>query len=654
MDVKQYGGTLSPDYLQKRRAEGLADDDIAQEMAQSSPAFAQQLDRIRANFNSDPAATTAFLNTRFYGDAQYTPEPQEEKGYLGRVLDRIYQAGEDVRENLDSYNKGEILGGQAMLRSATDMFRGVLSPATEATSTIVGGALKATGADKAIAAGVDAVANSKLGQAVAPVIQDVQEGYNALPQDSGWRELAHLGGAAVDALDVYGSGKALQAGGKALKATGQAIRHPVQTLRGGAKGAAQATDDMVLSGKAKEAVDKGLDENLVRFIAERGDDERHLMKAMTEGAEEGTRRLGGSTKHKEIVGQQILRNAEHVIDAKNRVGKALGNITNTMADEPVDLTDVARQVHSMMGSKGVVFDTKGRKIVAAAGFADDEIPVLQKVADFFSLNDEGKLVVKFKNADFFRKKLFAELDMAKSKLAPTAGGQSAFSVSDRVADDVRSLLLKKMGGMNPSYRKLATAYAELSGEPADFYRLLGYKGNLDDIGSQALGTGEKAMRVLGNASARPTEALQKLFNLSRKYGFESGVDEMQLIRYADELENIFPITPTRSLRGEVSRAGKSVGEAAIERGATRAAVDTVTGKAVDLYRWARGMTPENRMRLLRELLDAPADQSFAKAAAKALPDNAVDALPAAAKTTPANEAVAPVAAAVSDLTQQPS
>src|SRR3990167_2274770 len=158
--------------------------------------------------------------------------------------------------------------------------------------------------------------------------------------------------------------------------------------------------------------------------------------------------------------------------------------------------------------------------------------------------------------------------------------------------------------MNPNYGKLAGAYDDLINEPAQFFKDLGYKGPLDEISTQSLRTGEVSLRTLGNASARPKESLQKMLAVARKYGYESPIDEMELIKWSDRLEDIFPIAPTRSLRGEVARAGTDVvGNIAKKKGLIRGLATSADEKLMEGLNWVRGMTPENRLRLLNELLD---------------------------------------------------
>lgn len=639
--------TVSPDFLSSMRTQGKTDDYIADQMAAKSPHLAGQLTKIRKKFNADPAATTAFLNTRFYGDTSYTPTQSGGKanGYMGRTLDRIYQHGVEFGEDLDAYNRGEITSGQAVLRTASHGFRGVLSPATELSSTVVGGIL---GSDLVTGVAKD-VADSQLGQSVGsylgPKIQGVQQWAEALPEGSGYRDLADVGMAGVDALDVLGTGAAVNLGKRGLV---QGVTHPWQTVRhpgqslskiwkgpkgppddGGGGGGIPPSKKTELVGTAKEAVNKGMDENTVRFIAEQNADTRAVMGKMTIEADKGGRVLGGTVKHKEILGGQMLDNAAYLLDEKQTVGKALGAMKNAVADDVVDLTDDYLDFLKTLRNKGAVINDQG-KIVSLAGAADDNIPLLQRTLEFLQPDDVGRVSRKGKAIDQWRQKMFEEMNSAKAKLQPSSAGQSTFGFAEDTVNDVRRASLVRMAKGNRYMIAANDAFEELSTKTSKFLKSIGYKGkiNVESITAKDLRAGEIAMRTLGNASADTREAFTDLIDAARKYGRISNVDEMALIRYADALEDLFPIMPTRSLGGQVSRGTKDAlgqfTEDVVRGGAKKGVIEAVSGKVMEGIDVMRGITPENKLRLLMEILNSPPDTPFFKIIDDVLPESVVD------------------------------
>ena len=595
--VKQYGGVISPSNLEAMRAQKISDVDIAHSMAQADPHFASQLGKIQSSFANDPSATSAFLNFRFYGDTTHT-EPKV--GLLGRIKDRIYGAGTGVTEALSQYQTGKQGAIDTGTQIASRIARGIMSPATESIAS----ASEATGLNDIVNQSIGLAGRTQLGQDIGSGIKKgVQLVNQEAQRNPQLRSALDFTGAVGDASTIYATPQLVNQVGQGVGKIGESAINSAKSIGSGIKSILPFQRTATLESPiAKEAIAKGLDEKLVNFIQEANPDEKFLMKRMTISAEKGTRQLGGSNVPKQAVGDQLNRYADHIIEARKTAGKALSGLVDSIADKPIDLTGVRDNIMQFMQDKGVAFNEKG-KIISIAGAADDEIPVLQKIADFLTPDENGTVTSTVKDAHMFRQKIFAETNAAKAKLAPTSGGQSVFSFSDMTGNKVRSELLDAISSVQPNYRPVSTAYSRLVTEPADYFKAIGYKGNLEDITSQSLRSGEVAMRTLGNASSRPTEAIDKLVKVAQDFGFESPIDIHKIIRYADELENLYPITPTRSLAGEVSRAGSLTGESTIKQGVIGTVDKAITQGAIDLYKKFRGMTPENRTRLLHALFD---------------------------------------------------
>ncbi len=631
--MAQKGLSVSPDSLQSLRAANTPDGFIADQMAKSSPHFAAQLNKIRTKFQGDPAAVSAFLNVRFYGDANYTPDPTPEnssKGYIGRTLDTIYGAANNVLGQggiMQQYNQGDINAGQAALRGASQIFHGATAPVTEGVNSVIGAGMQIPGVQPALQYAGNEIKNSQFGQAVAPLIQQGISAYQNSPQGSPVRDLAAIGQVGLDATTVLGAQGAINGMKNVVGATANAIRHPINTLRGTSEnpippsGTYNATPPK-LTGSYQDFVNAGGDAKVAREIAAiQSPEQKALMNQMTQEAAQGANVLGGTTIHRELAGQQLINNAEYVIQQKKIIGNALGGVVGAMGEAPVDVTKTALDTFQKMRNLGVAFDDNG-KIISIARASSAQAPILQQLADFFNLGEQGTSVKSFKALDDFRHKIFEEIDAAKAGLAPTAGGQNVFSDAETIANSARSGMLQSMGTLNENYPKLATAYSDLIQQSTPFFKAIGYTGKMSDLGTQDLRAAEIALRTMGNASAKPTEALQKLLDVARKYNYQSPLDEMKLIQWSDTLESIFPITPVRSLGGQVNRAGtdlvKGFAKKGIVRGALSAA-DQAVGGALD---WAMGMTPENRLKLLEAMLKAPPETSIIRIIPQSLQNTA--------------------------------
>ncbi|UOF79907.1 hypothetical protein [Caudoviricetes sp.] len=631
------GASVSPGTLEKLRANGVPDDVIADEMAKTSTHFASQLKKIRTAYQNDPAGTSAFLNTRFYGDTQYNPvsktagdvpTPPKPKNYLTKTLDHIYQQAEDVLGEggiMAQYNQGDIGAGDAAVRTAGKVFHAALTPVLDPLADVTKMALDKTGASALIQSGMQSVADSQIGQAITPQIQNAIEAYNNLPAGSNWRNLAVVGQAGLDAFSVVGAQGAMDMGKRAINQgvtrPWQSIRHPIQSAKGVWTGNMPSQANAVqtgtsatkeLMGPAKQAVQKGMDEKFMTFAAEQNPNTRAVMAKMTEAAHEGGKVLGGTVKHKEILGGQMMDNAAFLLERKSTIGKALSAMKGSVADDIIDLTDDYDNLIATLRDKGAVINDKG-VIVALAGAADDNIPQLQKILSFLQPDDLGRVTKTGKQIDQWRTKMFEEINSAKAKLQPSSAGQSTLGFAEKVTNDVRRSALLKMAKENGNLVRANDAYEELSTAASQYLKAIGYKGklNVDAITAKELRAGEVALRTLGNASADTRDAFLKLIETAQKYGRVSNVDDMALIKYADALEDVFPVTPTRSLQGAVSRGVKDATgqftEDAVRGGVKRAVLNRAAEGIIDKIDQMRGMTPENRFRLLMEVLNAPED-----------------------------------------------
>lgn len=676
--------TIHPDTLEQMRKQGVKDDVIADEMAKANPHFASQVTKIRKKFGGDPSATTAFLNTRFYGTVDHTPEAP--KGLIGRSLERIYQNYQ--KDTLDMAKAteqkdarfaaagGGFDGFAEKVDAKTDQFlqtagnaasiiaSPISQPLTEAVSSVGKGAYDLI---PGVKSAVQQIGQSDIVQkGVIPAAQAVA---GEAERNPALQSLGAVAEGSLDALDAAGIGVAAkpvvnatvsgveqlgksslnalkaaprmagQAAGATLRTVatpfGQAAKGFMQGVRGQAddvaKAAVSQADDVSqeLIGSAKEAVKAGMDEKLMRFAAGQNADTRGAMAQMTRLAKKGSEKLGGDTAHKEVLGGYMMNNMSHILETKQSVGKALGAMKMGMKDEVIDLTDDYASLMQSLVDKGAVINGKGQ-ITKLMGASDDNIPLLQQALDFLQPDDAGRVMTTSGKADMWRAKMFQEMNSAKSKLQPSTAGQSSLGFAEKTINDLRRGAIKKMAKGNSRFLAYNDAYETLSTEASKFLKTIGYKGKLsiDDITAKELRSGEIALRTLGNASADTRDAFTAMLKTARKYGYNSNVDEMQLIRWADALEDVFPITPSRSLQGAVSRgtrdAAGNLVEDVVRSGVKRGAMNRVADAIIDKIDAMKGITPENRFKLLMDVLEAPPETSFFQLAKKALPDGMVD------------------------------
>lgn len=624
--------SASPTDLQKYRDLGYGDDEIANAMAKSDASFAGKLSKIRTKFNSDPDATSAFLNSRFFGSTSYSPTKSSDT-FTGRVLDRVWKgiqgvANANAREDQQAqllqtqYNSGELSTPSYLGRSLLNRAGGALSsigqgvaaataPASQVIEDVASPVLEYTGVTPFIRDQVQGAMNSEIGKRVVSGAQSFAQNHPVVTGVAGDVASGVIGALDASSLGAVGVARNAIKDGVlgAVKKSADVALHPLDTFSSirSAFRPSTITDAMKPVGIAKEAIDKGLSEPLVRHIVDQTDETKFLMNKMVTDAEAGSKLLGGSTAPKEIMGNQVLNVAEHVIDSRNTIGKAISNVVKAVGDDVVNVTPALTNMIQSLKDKGAVFSSSSPlKIMSVKGLADSEVPVIQKMLDVFEVSPDGRAFMNVNDAHLTRQKIFKELDAANAVL--TKGGQSVLEASDTIGNNLRTDLLESIAKKHPQYKTLSTAYAQLVNEPKSFFKALGYNGSLDNISKQQLRAGEVAMRTLGNAASRPREAINSLISVAKEYGYDSKVNIDALIRFADELENIFPITPSRSLKSEVSRG---INLSDIPSSLTQAGLFVL-----DKF---RKYSPEERLRILRELLKAKPGDSFIETLDNALP-----------------------------------
>lgn len=146
-------------------------------------------------------------------DEQYQ---QEEPGFFERIGNRMGGNFEKAGMATEKYRAGEQGFTDSFLQRLAYISRGVAAPVTETIDTVVGGAMEMTGLDQAVGGAVEGLANSKVGQQVAPVIEKGKELYQMAPEP--YRNTFEaVAGGVMEGAEIYGAGKVLQAGKQGIQ-----------------------------------------------------------------------------------------------------------------------------------------------------------------------------------------------------------------------------------------------------------------------------------------------------------------------------------------------------------------------------------------------------------------------------------------------------
>lgn len=247
---------------------------------------------------------------------------------------------------------------------------------------------------------------------------------------------------------------------------------------------------------------------------------------------------------KEIAGREFMKPVKHLLTVRNSVGAKLGAVRQKLSNTPMDVTPQWREFRAYLDGKGITVDKNG-KFTGSGTMAKGDLQELQKLYTELRPDKNGKVMRSQKWLDEWNQRTYKEYDIRQAR-------------EQTFGDDVTKTVEKARGifkqAMPKEYRVYSQQYSEAMKPIGDVVKLLGYKGDVTKLTAKELKASEVAMRVLGNASARPQEVIDAVINTAKKYGYTSKVDLNKVTRFADALEDIYPaITPTRGFTGSATR-----------------------------------------------------------------------------------------------------
>lgn len=409
------------------------------------------------------------------------------------------------------------------------------------------------------------------------------------------RGIAQAGAKAVSMADDVGTGVA-----KAVAPVSPVVESIGSTIGGAVRRGKEAVVESVQEAQRvaklpvaeKQAVRSGLDTGVIDFVKTTSIENIPVYQKIVEAAKSGADNLRGGTKAKEVVGKLIVDNAvTPVIKLRNTVGKKLGDVVEILPKVPENVTPLRDEFAQVLESVGVRVGNKG-KLVSTRGGVKGDLTAYQNMWDRIKSGYASQ-----REIHDIRSAVFKEFDLAKARQTPFS------EQADNVAEQFRSILNK--GITNKQYSTLSKQYAELMRPLQDFVKYIGYKGDIEKLGTQNLRVAEIAQRVLGNASARPQEVLDAIAALADKAGKgKLSKDISDAIRFSDLIEDFYGLQQTRSLAGQVAKGTKAGVEGATESVIQGAANGGVTGMVGSVVKGVLGKTTAEQQKALDALLSS--------------------------------------------------
>lgn len=478
-----------------------------------------------------------------------------------------------------------------------------------------------------------------------PINKVAETGLNTAK--SGLETVAEAGTQAVDqakgAVSDVASGFN-KAGEKILNSIPESIANVPETFKNATKGVTNGVKDITsnlknnltdattkaehlntLPIKEADVIRKGIaDEQVTNFVKSATTEDKATFNKMFDIAEKKAGDLKVNTQPIEVAGKNILD--KYVVPISQKIkdlSYKVGQTVEAMPEQPIDISTQANDFFSLLKKRGIKIDLEGDlKQIADSALGDGtkataersgklintgEVPsgdmkAYQIMFDLIAPDAEGTILRTPQKLHAFRERIFNEFNLAKARLEPFSSNAS------QDAEAFRSILMKPLRELNSNYFNYSKSMAQAIKPLTDFVKLIGYKGNLDAIGTKTLRAGEVASRILGNAADRPISVLKDLEAAVERLGIKPGnINITDQIKFADLLENLFGTSQTRSLRGQV---GRGAADASLETSGAMEdlATGNVKGFVKKNLKAVLGRSDKEKIRLFKAFLKSVSEE----------------------------------------------
>jgi hypothetical protein len=392
-----------------------------------------------------------------------------------------------------------------------------------------------------------------------------------------------IAGAIEGTLDAATLG-AFKVGGAAIRGGGKFFG---RMNRGLQRASADRAAKKLLSEKAQEVIKSGFGREAVEDIIASSADDVTSFRYMMDIAENVDGKLGAKVQPKQVVGRNLLKPVNHIIEANKKLNTQLKDVVAKLPSTADDITDLYRKVEEIFDVRGITIKADG-SLRNTGALPDGDMKMYRTIYNQLRPNGKGNVIRTPQKMHTIRQKLFAEGNIAKARL------QSFSDAASRDIETIRSILLDKVATHSDAYRTLNTDIAKNIPVIQDFAKLMGHKGSLETLNARSLKAGEVATRVLGNASSRPLELIENVIKRADVMGFEMSDDIIKQMAFSDLLEETFGITQKTGFAGSTQKGVN----AALDLGSTRGLARTVGGIADTIT----GRTKPEKIRALKQLL----------------------------------------------------
>ena len=340
----------------------------------------------------------------------------------------------------------------------------------------------------------------------------------------------------------------------------------------------------------RDAVKAGLSKESVDFVQTATPHTQQQFGKMVNIAKNSIDDVRSLTQSKEVAGESLLRRVSHLIDNKGTVGKKVGKLMDDAPNVVNDVTDIYGEMVQELSNKGIQVRANGT-LRSVGGVDPSDIKFYETFLRRLRPNQNGQVLRTARNLNDTRKLLRSSFSASERQQQALSSEVKSF------VGRYRSRLIDPVEKVVPGYREAITDFAQVMQALEEFIKLIGFKGDVDSLLKKDLRVGEVVSRILGNAADRPLSIINNIEKEAVDRGFKQTDSVIDLIQFADILEDVAGTSQTRSLRGQVGRAGTDVTGAAAD-----AARMNAPGLLLRASKTIQNLAKQDRLKALDELL----------------------------------------------------
>lgn len=332
------------------------------------------------------------------------------------------------------------------------------------------------------------------------------------------------------------------------------------------------------------AVKQGFDPGVVNSSKQASPATKEGLLEMTAIKKKGlvNRRYEAKNRPSDVVGDSLLERYKVIRQVNREAGARINAEAKKLKGMPVDSTPAVDNFLDALGEMGIELDAQNQPIFQGSDI-EGSTPSMKVVTNVVKRMRETK---EPDAHDLHRLKRYIDEQVTYGK-----GRGGDLGRIENVLKDLRRDIDGILDDNFPDYNDVNTLYSETIGVLDELQDIAGRKTNLLGANS-AKGVGVLLRRVLSNAVSRTRllDSLDSIEGLARRLGGGFEDDLLDLVLYANELDNRFGASAATSFKGEIERA--------IPISKTDMAVKTAKAAAEKL----RGINNEAAFKSIEDLL----------------------------------------------------